>query len=131
MQDESSADSPVIATCPAATIQRHQPDSAEAGAWQIGVSPDSSPMILCADCAKSSDRREQAEVKVKRANLACVEDPKDALLVIGGEPKSLMDCTAEDLEEGSAKMSRRAAEAKACAEWFAAVAERRNDEASR
>ena len=83
------------------------------------------------DCAKSPERSEQTEVKVKRANLACVEDLKDAILYIGGEPKSIMDCTAEDLEEGIAEMSRRAAEAKAWAEWFAAVAETRNDEGSR
>jgi hypothetical protein len=88
-------------------------------------------MILCPDCAKSPERREQGEVKVKRANLACVEDPKDAILFIGGEPKSLMDWTAEDLEEGIAEMTRRATEAKAWPEMFAAVAEKRNDEGSR
>ena len=42
-----------------------------------------------------------------------------------------MDCTAEDLEEGIAEMSRRAAEVEAWAEWLAAVGEKRNDEGSR
>jgi hypothetical protein len=60
-----------------------------------------------------------------------MQDESSAESPIGGEPKSLMDCTAEDLEEGIAEMSRRAAEAEAWAAWFATVAEKRNDEGSR
>jgi hypothetical protein len=105
--------------CPGCDRPAPRPKSAEAKVWRVGTT-DESVIVVCPDCYRSPERLEQAQDNVKRANLAFAEDPRNAILFVKGEPKSIMDCTPDDLIEGQADMERRLEQVRLWREWFEA-----------
>lgn len=113
-----------IPRCPGCDRPAPAPDSAEAGAWQVGVGRTGGPppIIVCPDCLESPETLQRVEVEAKRADLAFTANPSDAVLFVNGEAKPAELCTPDELRAGQEDMRARLEQVRAWTEWFRAHA---------